>query len=291
MSIPDGLLLDVLVVDNASTDNSRDVVEEFVQRRLKRFRYVHEDRLGLSYARNRGLRTSTADVVAFLDDDAIPREDWLQATIDGYQSGDNIGAVGGQVLLAFPVGTRLPSWFRKPLYHYFSHREFGGDTLVESRTTVDDPYGANISFLRTLALSLGGFNVKLGRQGKKLLAGEETQLCKEIRESGYRVLLQPKSMVDHFIPPGRISLGYLAKQAWCDGQVASIWTVGEITGLNSAQTVRALVQRVGREIHQLLRWRREKDQLVIFFYQFIADLSAIYHRWCKHKNLKLSKLE
>jgi glycosyltransferase involved in cell wall biosynthesis len=291
MAVPDGLDFEVLVIDNASTDNTREVVQEFVQSLPSLFRYIHEENVGLSHARNRGLQESTADIVAFLDDDAIPREGWLQATIDGYRNGDAVGAVGGQVLLAFPPGSKLPRWFKKSLYPYFSHRELGGGDAIESHRAEDDPYGANISFLRSLALRLRGFNVNLGRQGTKLLGGEETQLCEDIRKAGFRVLLQPGSIVDHYVALNRISLKSLFKQAWCDGQVASIWTIGEHTGLSAAQALKAFVHLLRRQADQFSRSRREKDQLVIFFYQLIADSSAIYHRWCKQRDLISSKPE
>ena len=289
MPIPEGLLFDVLVVDNSSTDKTLEIIQEFVQRCPTLFSYVNEESVGLSHARNRGLRESTADVVTFLDDDAIPREGWLQATIDGYRNGDDVGAVGGQVLLAFPSEAKLPGWFRKSLYPYFSHLEIGGGVFMECHTAVDDPYGANISFLRSLALSLGGFNVNLGRKGTKLLGGEETQLCEDIRKAGYRVLLNPKSIVDHYISLSRITLRYLFKQAWCDGQVASIWTIGQYTGLGATEALRAFLQLMRRQADQFSRLPREQDQLVMFFYQFMADISAIFHRWSKHGDSKRSE--
>jgi glucosyl-dolichyl phosphate glucuronosyltransferase len=289
MHLPDGLRFDIIVVDNASTDDTREIVQEFVQRCPTLFSYVREERVGLSYARNRGLRESKADVVAFLDDDAIPREGWLKATVDGYQLGDDVGAVGGQVLLAFPPHAELPRWFKKSLYPYFSHREIGGEVTIECHRAEDDPYGANISFLRSLALSLGGFNVNLGRQGKKLLGGEETQLCEDIRRAGFRVLLQPESKVDHFVPLTRISLKYLFRQAWCDGQVASIWTIGEHSGLSAMEALRSFLHLMRIQAGLFSRMPRGQDQLVIFFYQFVADLSTIFHRWSKRGDIALPK--
>ena len=289
--VPDTLLFDVLVVDNASIDNTPEIVQKFVDRCPNLFRYILEEKAGLSHARNRGLRESNADVVAFLDDDAIPRTGWLQAIIEGYKNGDDVGAVGGQVLLAFPSEAKLPGWFKKSLYPYFSQREFDGKGAIDSRDAVDDPYGANISFLRSLALSLGGFNVSLGRQGTKLLGGEETQLCEDIRKAGFRVLLHPGSIVDHHVSLSRISLKSLFRQAWCDGQVASIWTIGEYSGLSLKQAFGAYLRLMRRQGHQFSQSWREKDQLVIFFYQLIADMSAIYHRWSKHRDLESTKPE
>jgi glycosyltransferase involved in cell wall biosynthesis len=276
---PEHLLFDVLVVDNASSDATYEVSRPFLERNPSRFRYVYEATLGLSYARNRGLRESSADVVAFLDDDAVPRDGWLAGLMEGYRQGENIGAVGGQAWLAFRHAD-LPSWFKKPLYpKLFSHREVEGDQIMECRNVSDYPFGANISFQRAAALNLGGFDVNLGRKGKKLLSGEETLLCERMREAGYRVLLHPQSIVDHYIDPNMISLIRLFEQAWADGQINFVWTGEELSLLNSTQVASRLMRSTKRYLFQLLTCTREKHEMVMLSYAFVMDISKLYHRW------------
>ncbi len=281
MAVPAGLSFEVLVVDNASSDETPRLVQDYVQRNPSRFVYVREEKLGLSHARNLALRTSSADVIAFIDDDAIPRSGWLPAIIEGYSSGHDVGVVGGQVLLAFSNDAKLPRWFGKALYPHYSHREFEGEKAFESHRPVDDPYGANIAFRRSLALDLGGFNVNLGRQGGRLLGGEETQLCQDIRSAGYRVLLHPRSVVDHFIPAGRISLKQLLQQAWCDGEVSSIWTIGPHSGLTALQAIRALPPIWGRFLRRIFGRSEARGEKVALTYELLAEMSAVYHRWRK----------
>jgi glycosyltransferase involved in cell wall biosynthesis len=65
---------EVIVVDNASTDATREVVSGRI-RASRNLRYLPEPRLGASVARNAGWQATSAPYIAFLDDDAIPAED------------------------------------------------------------------------------------------------------------------------------------------------------------------------------------------------------------------------
>src|SRR6516162_11213107 len=65
----DGLRYEVVVVDNNSTDDTRQVIETFMGRGATNLRYLFEGRQGLSYARNAGVAVSRSPIVAFTDDD------------------------------------------------------------------------------------------------------------------------------------------------------------------------------------------------------------------------------
>jgi len=70
---------EIVVVDSCSaSDATRDVVARF-----PRARYVREDRPGLDIARNRALRESRSEIVAFTDDDAVAEPDWLRVPLAG----------------------------------------------------------------------------------------------------------------------------------------------------------------------------------------------------------------
>src|ERR1019366_3158512 len=75
--VPDSVEWEVLIVDNNSSDQTREVVEDFCRRYPGRFRYLFERRQGLSSARNAGIRESQSEILAFTDDDATVEPDWL----------------------------------------------------------------------------------------------------------------------------------------------------------------------------------------------------------------------
>ncbi len=92
--------LQVIVVDDGSTDNTSEVAREHG---VTVFR--HETNRGLSGARNTGIRAATAPVVAFLDDDCEPEPEWARELLDAYA--DGVIGVGGPAVPNAPEGFML----------------------------------------------------------------------------------------------------------------------------------------------------------------------------------------
>jgi glycosyltransferase involved in cell wall biosynthesis len=91
--------LEVVVVDDASTDDTPRVAGEF-RAAFQRFTYVRNDRpRGLCYARNLGVRQATGDVIAFMDDDAWAFSNWLSELLQPYEADARVVCVGGRSLL------------------------------------------------------------------------------------------------------------------------------------------------------------------------------------------------
>ncbi|MGB0049836.1 MAG: glycosyltransferase family A protein, partial [Terriglobales bacterium] len=100
-TLPESVEWEVLVVDNNSTDRTREVVEDFRHRYPGRFRYVFEPRPGKSFALNTGVREAHGDVLAFTDDDVTVEATWMQNLTACLSDGEWAGA-GGRTLLAHP---------------------------------------------------------------------------------------------------------------------------------------------------------------------------------------------
>src|SRR3972149_11111049 len=154
---------EIIVVDNRSTDRTKEVVSEF-----SHVRYVLEEKMGLSHARNRGIKESRGDVVAFIDDDAKADKSWLSRLVQVYKEEKDAGCVGGRVILDWKC--EKPSWWHTDLDEVFN-----GINYSDSRISLSHPrypYGTNISFRTDIVEKAGGFRIDLGRIGSRLLAGE-----------------------------------------------------------------------------------------------------------------------
>ena len=174
--------------------------------------YVVERTPGLSNARNVAADATSADVVAYLDDDAIAHPSWLQHLLEAYDMfGDAAGVVGGRILPIWDVPR--PSWLHDDNLGYVTVVDWGGAArLAEPHEWVA---GANISYRRELLTKVGGFDTNLGRKGPEssLLSNEETQVSDAIHALGGRTVYAPNATVDHLVDKRRLDQEWFRKRA------------------------------------------------------------------------------
>jgi len=211
---------EVVVVDNASTDGTPAVLAELTRRNPDALRVVHEPRLGLSVARNRGLEEARADVVVYLDDDAVPRPGWLAALTAPY--GDpQVVAVGGRIVLRFAAAP--PSWLSSELHPALSAYDLGPSARHVRYGEATYPFGANISFRTAAARAAGGFSASVGPLGRQQLVHDETDLCYRLEHAGGTVWYTPDAVVDHYVVPERLSPHWMLRRHWTGGQSAAVF--------------------------------------------------------------------
>ena len=211
---------EVLVVDNASTDETPALLASLARRHAPLLRVVREPQLGLSVARNRGLIEARGELAAFLDDDAVPRPGWLRALRAPYREPE-VAAVGGRIRLHFP--TPPPAWLTPPLHAAFSAFD-AGDEPRKLRYGHDDyPYGANVSFRVARARATGGFCTRLGPLGRVELVHDETDLCYRLEHEGGEIRYAPDAVVDHWVLPERLAPERLLQRYELSGRSAAIF--------------------------------------------------------------------
>lgn len=96
---------EVLVIDNNSKDDTKDVTASF--RDKLNIHYVFEGKQGVSFARNAGIVNSTGDIIAFLDDDCVAQKEWLHYLEIPFLRDPSIGIVGGEILAQRVKGTLI----------------------------------------------------------------------------------------------------------------------------------------------------------------------------------------
>lgn len=206
--------VEVIVVDSASHPPCRELVERFAEA-LPRLVYVREGEPGLSRARNRGIAASSGEIVAFIDDDAGPRADWARRIVAPFVADQSIGCVGGACRPVFPDGRR-PRWLSDRLLQFAGITRFGPPAR-EARSSAEWPFGANVAFRRSALEQAGGFSESLGRNGARLLSGEESALIETLRAGGWRIWLEPAAVVDHAVHAERCVSRYYWRRLWWAG--------------------------------------------------------------------------
>jgi glycosyltransferase involved in cell wall biosynthesis len=208
-SVPAGLDWEILVVDNASSDDTADVVKRAAEQSPVPLRYVQEPETGLAIARNRGWREARGEIVAYVDDDTLVDRLWLAEALGPYAA-ERVAGVGGRLLpLVDPVirDGFDPGWLE--VYTFDRGPEHDVDVVS----------GANMSFRRAVLERIGGFEVQLGRIGGCLLGGDEYDVCRKIRrEPGrLRIVYNPRMLVHHRLPVAPFSDALLVKRSHCGG--------------------------------------------------------------------------
>lgn len=194
---------------------------------------------GLSGARNTALEKVTGEVVVFLDDDAVPREGWLDALRTHY-SDPNVFGVGGWATPAWPGGKRpahLP-----PELDWVVGCSYRG--LPQTTASVRNLMGCNMSFRREVFDLVGGFEESIGRVGTTPLGCEETQLCIRLRQArpDVELLLEPAAVVDHTVGADRLAWSYLRRRSYAEGVSKAL--IGEDVGRDAMSAERHYSRRV-----------------------------------------------
>lgn len=207
LKVPGSVEWEVLVVDNNSTDQTRDVVEEFGRRYPGRFRYLYEPQQGLSCARNAGIRAARGDIFAFTDDDAIVEPDWLWNLASALRGKECAGA-GGRIVPVWP-GPR-PNWLSvndPDTMGAFVAFDLG----TEAGPLTRPPYGANMAFRREAFEKYGDFRADLGRSGSNLQGREDVEFANRLLAGGERLRYAPSAVVRHPVLECRLEKNYVLR--------------------------------------------------------------------------------
>jgi glucosyl-dolichyl phosphate glucuronosyltransferase len=207
---------------------------------------IHDEFLGAAQARNLGINQTSADIIAFTDDDSTTDIKWIEKLFDIYRSGDAI-AVGGKVLPVWHVNK--PLFLPEEFYWLIgvTHEKFFDDSLIEVRNT----FGPNMSYKKYVLESVGNFNEKLGFNRSNNfwanIGGEEQELGLRIMNKfGMGILYNPEAVVYHEIPAAKTKLGILIKRAFYFG-VAKRMILKMDKFKNNMDTEKSYLGRVFRD--------------------------------------------
>ena len=167
---------------------------------------------GLSGARNTGIESTDATIVAFIDDDAEVIPGWMRHLLAPF-SDTTVVAVGGRAMPARP--DRFPAWW-PPEYNWVVGCSWAG--LPEALTEVRNVIGCCMAFRRDALVETDGFDPALGRVGSNAAGCEETELCIRLRRGGARVLYEPRATVLHHVDDRRLTARYFVRRCWSEGR-------------------------------------------------------------------------
>jgi glycosyltransferase involved in cell wall biosynthesis len=208
---------EIIVVDNNSSDNTRQVVRELAKAPPKKIIYSVEEKQGLSHARNKGIDLAGGEIIAFIDDDAIADKSWLSNLVSVYED-PNVGCAGGRVELEWQ-GAR-PDWL--PVYreNYLGRLDYG-EEIIELKFP-KTPFGLNMSFRKAALNPSASFSPELGRSSTNLLSNEEVELCYKVEKAGWKIIYVPKALVKHKVHAERLVKSWFYHRSYWQGRSDAI---------------------------------------------------------------------
>lgn len=207
--VPSNLNWEIIVVDNASTDNTIQVVKHEWSKYILpnvEFSLISEPRPGKINALELGTRHCKYEYFIICDDDNWLSKFYVQKTFDLLESDQCIGAVGGQVIAVNDSG-RLPEWFEQYKEGYAVGQQGRARGDISSRGYV---FGAGLGTRTALYREVyDGFpSLLVGRQGEILSAGEDSEYCQRLLLKNYILFYEPTLTLKHYLPEFRLQTSY-----------------------------------------------------------------------------------
>jgi GT2 family glycosyltransferase len=203
-SLLDQPIIKELIVIDSSNDS---IIKDFCNA-YEKIKYYYTIPKGVSEAKNEGVARSNCNIVAFTDSDCIVHEKWAENLYRSFS--DRVAIVGGKIFpkwLSEPNKIFLNSAIAQGFYSFFDMGNelkevemiFGGGFAINKRLIKDQIFSPNL------------------RKKENLICGEETTLCKRVRNDNLKVIYNPSVIIWHQIPKEKTNFGWLSKRVYYGG--------------------------------------------------------------------------
>jgi GT2 family glycosyltransferase len=258
LEIPPGTQVEVLVIDNNCTDETPQVVDRAAAAGPIPVRRVLETRQGLCFGRNRGLEEARFDHVVYLDDDVEVAPDWLRGYFDAVE---RFGAdcVVGPVTPRFDG--QVPAYFTQRVLDSVGspYSRKGSQPMLLPGELAHEIPGCNFAVRRQVATEIGGFDNRLDRVGKGLLAGGDWEFGRRLARAGKRVAYHPGCAIVHVITAEKLTRSYMRRRWYGVGateRAMQVFLDGRASRNNGVRRLRRALRLAARSGWARLTGRR-----------------------------------
>jgi len=249
----DGGDYEIIVVDNGSSDNTKEVCKES-SRSLGNLRYIHEPRPGLHMGRHAGLREAQGEILVYGDDDIVVSPTWLEAVKESFEMPD-VGLVGGRILPSFEV--HPPTWIEELWVYTPWGKALGQYSILDFGQKIKEispfyVWGCNFSVKKDLLFKIGGFHPDGMPLSKLRYRGDgETAISRVIENLGLKTLYHPNAAIEHWVSKERMTFDYLRHRSYIQGISDSYTQIRRDNGLMPGQELK-------NSIRKAKMWMKEK---------------------------------
>lgn len=211
LSVPAGINWEIIVIDNASTDDTASVSQkEWLQYNLPdiSFTILNEPRPRKYYALATGVENAKYEYIIICDDDNWLDRTYLGQAYETIHSNPLFGAVGGQGIAV--SDKELPGWFWEIQNNYATGAQMEGSGDISAKGYL---WGAGMIFRRSLYKKVNDNlpSLLLGPTQEETARAEDVELCMRFLLAGYRLYYDAKLIFSHYIEPGKLIDNYREK--------------------------------------------------------------------------------
>ena len=192
-------LFEVVVIDNASTDDTAQIVQNFISLNPTiHISYHFEKNKGLSFARNRGIAEAKSPLIAYVDDDVILTPDYLKELIFFFDKNPYAAGAGGKVIPKYESGSE-PIWMNKYLAGFVGNVDHGSE-IKRFTPSMKYPAGCNMIYKKDILLKAGGFNNDLK------FRSDDKYIFYKVHEVSDQIYYLPDAWLYHYIDSYRLDI-------------------------------------------------------------------------------------
>ena len=213
----DSLNWEIIVVDNNSTDGTRQLIERYQRRNIGcPLRYVFEPRQGASFARQRAIVEAQGTWIGFLDDDNVPANNWVCSAHRFGLSHPQAAAFGSQIHARYEVSP--PQGFERiaAFFPIVEREEVICFTTGWRAMSNLVPPGAGLVIRKSAWQQHVPQELVLkGPVGSALSEkGEDVESLLHLKKAGWEIWFNPDMHIEHRIPRRRFERQYLLDFFW-----------------------------------------------------------------------------
>lgn len=201
---------EVIVGDNASTDRTWAMLQSQQRDFPVCLEILQVATPGKSAVMNEAVRRAKGEVLAFLDDDVVVDQSWLEE-LEGFFQNEN-GCLIGQGVIRIPVSESQDPEIRCLLQRYRTVPQLEFDSGEKNLHSLN---GANIALRREVFDRVGGFDERLGPGTSG--TSEDVELARRILRAGMKIGYVPRAIVYHYVDRRRLNEEYFKQIHWQQG--------------------------------------------------------------------------
>jgi glycosyltransferase involved in cell wall biosynthesis len=270
----------VLVVDNNSTDNTKETVQPFLEQGGLTCKYLFVERPGKSAALNEALAQTNSELVGLIDDDEQVDPSWLEVVYSEFSADPTLDYIGGPYYPNW--GAAVPDWLQ-------SYGAAIGVVLRPERLEFTPQWdeilmGGNAVIRRSILQKVLPYPEQLGNIGNKIRAGEDEVIYHRLLRIGARGVNIPNLIIHHWIPAERLTKSYYRK--WTIGRGISVGFQLRERGFPERSLFRIpryLVGNAIRSLRVILLSRSQADRFVAQL-RILDCLATLYGRHVFSRN-------